>query len=113
MAITTDPGIRQAFITGLRDLASYLASHPAVPVPGNGAEIYLPAYLTEHGGRAQVDQFAGQTGVTVTDNTAHDGHYEASRFFGPVRYRMIALSHARMTFYQAEAAYNHLDDPWT
>jgi hypothetical protein len=33
MTVTTDPATRQAFITGLRDLADYLTSHPAVTVP--------------------------------------------------------------------------------
>ena len=33
MSLTTDTAARQAFITGLRDLADYLDQHPAVPVP--------------------------------------------------------------------------------
>ena len=33
MSFTTDPNVRQAFITGLRDLADYLDRHPAVAVP--------------------------------------------------------------------------------
>ena len=35
MSFTTDPATRQAFITGLRDLADYLDQHPLIPVPTN------------------------------------------------------------------------------
>ena len=118
MSVTTDPATRQAFITGLRDLADYLDRHPVVPVPAHGTEIYLSATLIDYGGCAQVDHFARQTGVPVTDNTAHGGHYQAVRSFGPVGYRMTALSAARMTVYQAEASLNGFDpsglpDTWT
>jgi hypothetical protein len=83
-----------------------------------GAEIYLPAHPTDHGGCTQVDHFARQMGVTVTDNSTRTGHYEAARSFGPVSYRMIALSTARLTVYQDEAALNGFDpsglpDTWT
>jgi len=118
MSITTDPATRDDFITGLRDLADYLASHPAVTVPLYGAEIYLPAHLTDHGGCTQVDRFARQMGVTVADNITRTGHYEAVRSFGPIGYRMIALSTARLTVYQDEASLNGFDpsglpDTWT
>jgi hypothetical protein len=118
MTVTTDPATRHAFITGLRDLADYIARHPAVTVPLCGAEIYLPADLTDHGGCPQVEHFARQMGVTVTDNITRTGHYEAARSFGPVRYRMIALSTARLTVYQDEASLNGFDpsglpDTWT
>ena len=33
MTYTTDPERPAAFITGLRDLADYLAGQPAIPVP--------------------------------------------------------------------------------
>jgi hypothetical protein len=64
---------RQAFITGLRDLASYLASHPAVPVPRHGAEILLSANSTDDGGCTQVDHFARQLGITPQDELARTG----------------------------------------
>ena len=42
MSLTTDPATRQAFITGLRDLADYLDQHPAVPVPTYGTDPPVP-----------------------------------------------------------------------
>ncbi len=114
MSFTTDPATRQAFITGLRDLASYLDTNPGIPVPVHGTEIYMSATLVDHGGCAEVDRFARQTGVPVTDNTASSGHYTAVRSFGPVLYRMIALSAPRMTIYQDEATLNGFaPDTWT
>ena len=65
MSLTIDSSPRRAFITGLRDLADYLARHPAVAVPEYGTEILLHAASTDDGGCAQVDRFARQLGVPV------------------------------------------------
>jgi hypothetical protein len=102
---TTDPRIRQAFITGLRDLAGYLARHPAVPVPRFGTQILLCANSTDDGGCAQVDHFARQLGTASADSIADNGHYAAARSFGPVGYQMVAISEARMARYYAEISY--------
>ena len=115
MSFTTDPESRQAFITGLRDLADYLASHPAVPVPAYGTEIYLSASSTDDGGCVQVTQFARQLGITPPEAVSYSGHYEAARFFGPVGYRMIAISTAAMARYLAADSYYGCvtPDTWT
>jgi hypothetical protein len=109
------PEDRQAFITGLRDLASYLASHPAVPVPRYGTEINLPASSTDDGGCAQVDHFARQLGITVHDELGSSGHYSAARSFGPVGYRMTAISEAAMAWHRAADTYYGCvtPDTWT
>ncbi len=113
MPSATDP--RQAFITGLRDLADYLASHPVVAIPAHGTEILVCARSTEDGGCAQVDHFARQLGVPVRNSLAHSGHYEAARSFGPVGYKMAAISDARMACYYAESSYIGCvtPDTWT
>jgi hypothetical protein len=119
MSPATGPGHRQAFITGLRDLAQYLASHPAVPVPRHGTEILLSASSTDDGGCAQVDRFARQLGVTPHDDLAHSGHYGAVRSFGPVGYRMTAISdHAMARYHAADTYYgcvtpDPMPDTWT
>ena len=105
MSFTTDPGIRQAFITGLRALADYLDQHPAVPVPRYGTEVHLSAASTDDGGCTQVDQFARQLGITPPQAVSYSGHYEAVRSFGPVGYRMIAISAAAMARYLAADSY--------
>jgi hypothetical protein len=99
------PDYRQAFITGLRDLASYLASHPAVPVPRYGTEIHLSASSTDDGGCAQVDRFARQLGVIPHNDLDCTGHYSAARSFGPVGYRLTAISEYAMARHRAADSY--------
>ena len=115
MSFTTDPATRQALITGLRALADYLDHNPAVPVPRYGTEIYLSAASTDDGGCAQVRQFARQLGVAVPTDISYSGHYEAARQFGPVGYRMIAISDAAMARHLAADSYYGCvtPDTWT
>ena len=115
MPFTTTVEARQAFITGLRDLADYLASHPAVAIPAHGTEILLSAASADDGGCAQVDYFARQLGVSVENDLAYDGHYRAVRSFGPVGYRMTAISEAAMARYHAaDTYYGYVTpDTWT
>jgi hypothetical protein len=105
MSPATDFDHRQAFITGLQNLACYLASHPAVPVPRYGTEILLSAASTDDGGCAQVDRFARQLGVTPDDDLDRSGHYGAVRSFGPIGYRMTAISDHALARYHAETSY--------
>ena len=115
MSLTTDTATRQAFITGLRDLADYLARHPAIPVPAYGTEIHLCAASTDDGGCAQVAQFARQLGVPVPKSISYSGHYEAARSFGPVGYRMVAISDDAMARHYAYTSYSGAvtPDTWT
>ena len=115
MSFTTDPAIRQAFITGLRNLADDHDQHPTVPVPRYGTEVYLSAASTDTGGCAQVRQFARQLGITPPANISYSGHYEAVRAFGPVGYRMIAISNTAMArHYAADSYYGCVTpDTWT
>ena len=115
MSFTTDPGTRQALITGLRELADYLDQHPAVPVPEYGTEISLSASGTDNGGCTQVAQFARQLGVPVPNSITYSGHYDAARQFGPVGYRMIAISDDAMALYKACVSYSGAvtPDTWT
>jgi hypothetical protein len=115
MSFTTDPGTRQAFITGLRDLADYLDQHPAVPVPKYGTEVHLCAASTDDGGCTQVAQFARQLSIAVPTAVSASGHYEAARAFGPVGYRMIAISDFAMARHHAADSYYGCvtPDTWT
>jgi len=111
----TGTGTRQAFITGLRDLADYLDTHPAVAIPAHGTEILLSAASADDGGCAQVDYFARQLGVRVENELAYSGHYAAARCFGPVGYRMTAISDAAMARHHAHDSYHGCvtPDTWT
>jgi hypothetical protein len=80
---------RAAFISGLRALADYLESNPAVPAP-----IYSTVHTFPPDGdwaamRADIDAIAAPLGV-IAYRTA-GGHYVATRSFGPVEYRAVAI----------------------
>jgi len=105
MSFTTDPGTRHAFISGLRALADYLDQHPAVPVPKYGTEVYLSASSTDDGGCTQVRHFARQLGIIPPSTISRSGHYEAVRRFGPIGYRMLAISDVAMARHLAAETY--------
>lgn len=115
MSFTNEINARQRFVTGLRDLADYLARHPHLVVPAYGTEILLSAASADDSGCAQVDRFARQLGVTVENGLGYDGHYSAARSFGPVGYRMTAITDHAMARYRAADSYYGCvtPDTWT
>ena len=46
---------------------------------------------------AEVDAIASRIGVMASDAGSPAGHYSASRDFGPVQYRAVAIPHAART----------------
>ena len=117
MTYSSEPADRDAFIAGLRALADYIDVHQDVPVPTYGADILLHAASTDDGGCAQVDTFARQLGGSVEDDLADGGHYRATGTFGPVGYRMVAISDAAMARHYADSSYSGCvtpdTDTWT
>lgn len=105
MHYSTDPAVRQDFITGLRMLADFLDTHTDVPVPLHTREIQLTASRADNGGCAQVDRFAALTGASVEDGLDKNGLYEAGRSFGSLSYRMVAVSSASMALMRAAGTY--------
>lgn len=98
---------RAAFITGLRDLADFLASRPDVPVPPGYHEtiIRLCAIGDSEAGRlAEVDQAAAALGVPPS-GPDQSGHYSAARHFGPVTYEAMAITDAGRAAYRAQDSY--------
>ena len=43
---------------------------------------------------AEIDAIASRIGATASDADSSAGHYSASRDFGPVQYRAVAIPHA-------------------
>ena len=43
---------------------------------------------------AEIDVIAEQIGATASDADSPAGHYSASRDFGPVQYRAVAIPHS-------------------
>ena len=85
----TDSPERAALIGGLRGLADYLESNPEVPAPS-----YPTVYMFPPDGgwakmRAEIDAIAARLDVIARET--HGGHYVATRSFGPVEYRAVAI----------------------
>ena len=85
---------RVRIIAGLRDLAEFLDQNPQVPSPRYTDLFVFPPRGTDAEMFAEVDVIAGQIGVTASQNDTPDGHYIASRYFGPVQYRAVAIPQA-------------------
>lgn len=85
---------RARLITGLRDLAEFLDQNPQVPVPRYTDLLVFPPRSTDAEMFAEVDVIAEQICATASQNDTPDGHYIASRDFGPVQYRAVAIPQA-------------------
>jgi hypothetical protein len=83
---------RSQLISGLRDLAEYLESNPDVPAPWSGTTVYVfPSDGSNSQRRTEIDAIASRIGAQPCDFAP--GHYVASRYFGPVEYRAVAIDH--------------------
>ncbi len=110
----TTPNSRDQFIGGLRQLADYLDTHPAVPVALHGWDLLVSTHHDrDPDGIAEVDRIAALLGVPAEDEIADGGHYSAIKVFGPVTYRAFhiparyrAVHRALMTY-----AYSVTPDP--
>ena len=83
-----DSSERAALISGLRGLADYLESNSQVPAP-----VYSTIYAFPDGNWptmcAEIDVIAALLGVAV--GLTGGGHYVATRYFGPIEYRAVAI----------------------
>lgn len=90
MANYANANERTQLIAGLRDLAEYLESNPDVPAPWSGTTVYVfPPDGSKDQRRAKIDLIASRVGSQPCEFAS--GHYVASRYFGPVEYRAIAI----------------------
>ena len=90
MANYANASERSQLIAGLRDLAEYLESSPDVPAPCSGTTVYVfPPGGSNDERRAAIDTIASRVDTQSCEFTS--GHYIASRYFGPVEYRAVAI----------------------
>jgi hypothetical protein len=90
MANYANASQRSQLIAGLRDLAEYLESNPNVPAPWCGTTVYVfPPDGNNDDRRAEIDAIASRVNAQPCEFAS--GHYVASRYFGPVEYRAIAI----------------------
>jgi hypothetical protein len=80
---------RAQFINGLRDLASFLAAHFGYPVPDTAEITIFPDGASYAARCTAVDRLALLLAVPPRNSL---GHYSAERAFGPITYRVVAVS---------------------
>ena len=80
---------RAGFIVGLRVLADYLESNPAVPAPFSSHVFVFSPDSDWPAMCAEIDAIAARLGVIA--HLTGGGHYLATRSFGPVEYRAVAI----------------------
>jgi hypothetical protein len=90
MAYYANADQRKSLVAGLRSLAEFLDAHPDVPAPRWVDVMVFPCDGTDEQRRAEVDEIAVLIDGII-DQTSSRGHYVASRHFGPVEYRAIAI----------------------
>ena len=88
---------RAGLIAGLRDLADFLDQNPQVPAPRCTDLLVFPPAGSDAEMFAEIDVIAEQIGATASDADSPAGHYSASRDFGPVQYRAVAIPHGART----------------
>jgi hypothetical protein len=82
---------RGSLIAGLRDLANFLEGNPEAPAPRRVDVLVFPPDGTDNEKKAEIDRIAALIDASVSDQTADDGHYTASRKFGPAQYEAVAI----------------------
>ena len=82
---------RARLIRGLHDLAEFLDQNPEVPAPRWADLMVFPPAGSDAAMFADVDVIAELIGTTASDADSLAGHYTATRHFGPVEYRAIAI----------------------
>lgn len=83
------PEERAWFIAGLRELADFLDSNPETPTPLDATVHVFPPEGSDTENRAEIDVIASY--LFTQAYKTRGGHYVASRFFGPVEYRAVAI----------------------
>jgi hypothetical protein len=80
---------RAALISGLRELADYLEETPKLPISASPVVFAFPPTDAWDAMRAEIDSAAAALGVV--GQLTGGGHYVASRSFGLVEYRAVAI----------------------
>jgi hypothetical protein len=100
-----DQARRPGVIRGLRELAALLESCPGIPAPYTVNVLVFPPDGTDSALITEVNRVAALLGVAVQDGTAQHGHYTASKCFGPVSYRVIAIPSSIRAYHEAQNSY--------
>ncbi|WP_433220462.1 hypothetical protein [Microtetraspora malaysiensis] len=102
---------RTALINGLLDLATFLETHPDVPVPFSVTVHHFPDRTSDPDQCNEIDQIAALVGSDIDYEDSPYGHYAISRLFGPVEYRAVAILTAARARHDAETSYRGCIQP--
>jgi hypothetical protein len=80
---------RLKLVTGLLALAEFLKGNEEVPAPKWVDVMVFPHESDDDANRCEVDRIAAL--IDGATQTSKAGHYMASRTFGPIEYRAIAI----------------------
>jgi hypothetical protein len=80
---------RARLAAGLRALAEFIEANPDVPVPWGTDVLVFPPKGSNAEMRAEIDSIASRIGAQ--GHWTGGGHYTASRWFGSVEYRAVAI----------------------
>lgn len=80
---------RVELVAGLRALATFLEENEDVPAPKNAEVFVFPEDGTNAKQREEIDNIAARIGAIPSKGPS--GHYKATRKFGPVEYRAVAI----------------------
>ncbi len=86
-----DPPQRRDLIHRLRMLADLLESCPEIPAPYATDVLVFPPDGPDEDICAEIDRIAVLIGTESHDQIAKYGHYTATRSFGRVQYRALAI----------------------
>lgn len=84
-----NPERRARLVAGLRALAEYIESRPDVPAPWSADVMVFPTPGSNAEMCAEIDAIGSRIGTE--SRWTPGGHYTASRWFGPVEYRAVAI----------------------
>lgn len=99
------PNHRRAVISGLRELADFLACNRDIPVPLVVEVDYHPRGETDEEKRAVIDHIAKILGTTP-EKAAAGEHYMVRRRFGAVQYKAVTVSRRDMERWEALLSYS-------
>jgi len=106
--VPADLFARTQTISGLRQLADFLETNPAVPVDTYGYT--LNQFTDRHPDetcRTHVTAVADLLGVTPLDETDSGGHLYASRTFGRITYQICHIPQRNREEFQARSSYDN------
>jgi len=96
---------RYRLIDGLRRLADFLEANPALPTAFSEAAVtYFPEGTDDDATRSEVDRIASLMDASPHSEAGGE-HYVVAQDFGPVSYRAVAITAARMARRYAAQTY--------